>query len=95
MYKRQVLIGGSLALYLERGGRSLLSFTEDPARLATAAAALAGVARTGVLGRLTVHKADGAALLDRVVLAGPVARALTDAGFGVTPSGLRLADARG
>jgi len=89
-----VLVGGSLALYLERGGRSLLSFTEDPARLATAAAALAGVARTGALGRLTVNKADGAALLDRVVLAGPVARALTDAGFGVTPSGLRLADAR-
>ena len=90
-----VLVGGSLALYLERGGRSLLSFTEDPARLATAAAALAGVARTGALGRLTVNKADGAALLDRVVLAGPVARALTDAGFGVTPRGLRLADARG
>jgi ATP-dependent Lhr-like helicase len=89
-----VLVGGSLVLYLERGGRTLLSFSEDPRRLAAAAAALAGSARTGALGRLTMARADGAALLDRQVLAGPLARALTDAGFGVTPRGLRLSDAR-
>jgi ATP-dependent Lhr-like helicase len=89
-----VLVGGGLVLYLERGGRTLLSFSEDPRRLAAAAAALAAAARTGALGRLTMARADGAALLDRQVLAGPVARALTDAGFGVTPRGLRLSDAR-
>lgn len=90
-----VLVGGSLALYVERGGRSLLSFTDDPDLLARAAATLAAAARAGRLGRLTLGRADGSALLDRTALAGPLARALTEAGFGVTPRGLRLADARG
>ena len=32
-----VLVGGALVFYVERGGKSLLSFTEDPARLGPAA----------------------------------------------------------
>ena len=32
-----VLVGGALIFYVERGGRTLLSFTEDPTRLAPAA----------------------------------------------------------
>ncbi|NLE72148.1 MAG: ATP-dependent helicase [Actinomycetales bacterium] len=90
-----VLVAGALVLYLERGGRTLLSFSDDPDLLAPAARALADAARGGALGRLTVSRADGAAVLDRETLAGPLARALADAGFGLTPRGLRLRDARG
>ena len=90
-----VLVDGVLVLYLERGGRTLLSFTDDEGPLHDAARALAATARTGALGRLTLSRADGAAVLDRDTLAGPLARALADSGFGVTPRGLRLRDARG
>lgn len=85
-----VLVRGALVLYLERGGRTLLSFTEDDATLVAAASALADTARGGALGRLTLSRADGSAVLDRDTLAGPLARALAEAGFGVTPRGLRL-----
>jgi ATP-dependent Lhr-like helicase len=47
-------------LYVERGGRTLLSWTDDPRLLAPAAAALAAAVRGGALGRLTVERADGA-----------------------------------
>jgi ATP-dependent Lhr-like helicase len=87
-----VLVGGALALYLERGGRTLLSFTDDDAALTAAARALAATARAGALGRLTLSRADGAAVLDRDLLDGPLGRALAEAGFGVTPRGLRLRD---
>ena len=91
-----VLVGGRLVLYLERGGRTLLSFSSAEAHLEAAAGALAAVARSGRLGRLTLSRADGAELLDRQVLAGPLATALARAGFGATPRGLRLRpDARG
>lgn len=90
-----VLVAGALVLYLERGGRTLLSFSEEDAALGIAAHALADAARSGALGRLTLSRADGAAVLDRETLAGPLARALAAAGFGVTPRGLRLRDARG
>jgi len=54
-----VLVDGSLVLYVERGGRTLLSWTDDPERLAPSAAALAAAVRDGALGRLTVERADG------------------------------------
>ncbi|MCL3860175.1 ATP-dependent helicase [Actinotalea sp. K2] len=87
-----VLVSGELVLYVERGGRTLLSFTTRTGALQAAAAGLGRVARTGRLGRLTIRRVDGAELLDRVTLAGPVARALLDAGFAPTPRGLRLPD---
>jgi ATP-dependent Lhr-like helicase len=80
-----VLCDGSLVLYVERGGRTLLSFTDDSRLLTTAADALAGAVRQGALGRLTVQKADG-----DPVTAGPVGEALESAGFRLTPRGLRL-----
>ena len=46
-------------LYVERGGRTVLSWTDDPERLAPSAAALAAAVRNGALGRLTVERADG------------------------------------
>jgi ATP-dependent Lhr-like helicase len=80
-----VLADGELVLYVERGGKTLLSWTDDPARLEPAAAALATSVKAGALGRLTVERADGAAVYDS-----PLARALESAGFRPTPKGLRL-----
>src|SRR4029077_17819671 len=47
-----VLVDGALALYVERGGRTLLSWTDDAERLAASAVALAAAVRDGALGRL-------------------------------------------
>jgi ATP-dependent Lhr-like helicase len=80
-----VLVDGELCLYVERGGKSLLSWTEDPVVLQSAADALALAVREGALGRLAVERADGAAVLDS-----PLAAALQAAGFRPTPRGLRL-----
>ena len=80
-----VLAGGHLVLYVERGGKTLLSWTSDPAVLGPAAVALAGAARGGALGRLTIERADGGAVYES-----PLARALETAGFRATPRGLRL-----
>jgi ATP-dependent Lhr-like helicase len=85
-----VLVDGSLVLYLEKGGRSLLSFTADEGMLAAAAGMLAAVVAGGRLGRLTLARADGAELLAGGATASPLARALVGAGFGPTPRGLRL-----
>jgi ATP-dependent Lhr-like helicase len=80
-----ILVDGELVLYVERGGRTLLTFTDHPDRLARAADALALAARDGALGRLAVEKADGETVFDS-----PLARALTEAGFRPTARGLRL-----
>ena len=77
-------------LYVERGGKTLLSWTSDPAVLGPAAAALAGAARGGALGRLTIERADGSAVQDS-----PLAQALEEAGFRPTPRGLAAARASG
>ena len=83
-----VLVDGHLTLYVERGGRTLLTWADDPALLAPAAESLAEAARRGSLGRLTVEKADGEQLLGSGTT--PLRAALQDAGFLSTPKGLRL-----
>jgi len=80
-----VLVDGVLVLYVERGGRTLLSWSAEPTLLQPAADALALAVREGGLGRLAVERADGAS-----VLASPLADALEAAGFRPTPRGLRL-----
>ena len=80
-----VLSGGALVLYVERGGKTLLSWSDDPDVLAPAAAALAAAVRGGALGKLTVERADGGGVYDS-----PLAQALESAGFRPTPRGLRL-----
>jgi ATP-dependent Lhr-like helicase len=82
------LVDGELTLYVERGGKTLLTFTEDEELLAHGIEALGRVVREGALGRLTVEKADGASILgqDSEVLR----RAMESAGFIATPRGLRL-----
>ncbi|TMR10216.1 hypothetical protein ETD86_40555, partial [Nonomuraea turkmeniaca] len=79
-----VLVDGHLVLYVERGGKTLLSFTDD-ARLQPAVDALALAVRDGALGKLTVERADGASIIES-----PLAAALEAAGFHPTPRGLRL-----
>jgi ATP-dependent Lhr-like helicase len=81
-----VLVDGSLVLYVERGGRTLLSWTDEPERLAASAAALAAAVRDGALGRLTVERADG----ERAGGDSALTQALEAAGFRPTPRGLRL-----
>jgi len=82
-----VLVDGALTLYVERGGKTLLSWTDDPALLQSAADALALAVREGALGKLTVEKADGDPVLGSDH---PLAAALAGAGFHATPRGLRL-----
>ena len=83
-----VLVDGALTLYVERGGRTLLTWSDDPDLLTPATAALAESARRGALGRLTVEKADGEQLLGAGST--PLREALHSAGFISTPRGLRL-----
>ncbi|HEY9470657.1 MAG TPA: ATP-dependent helicase [Propionibacteriaceae bacterium] len=81
-----VLMSGTLIFYVERGGRTLLSFSEDPSKLAPAAVALASSVQQGLLGKLTVERADGTHIFGSV----RVSEALQNAGFRMTPQGLRL-----
>jgi ATP-dependent Lhr-like helicase len=80
-----VLVDGTLVLYVERGGRTLLSWSDDADSLRAAADALALAVRDGALGAMRVERADGEA-----IQATPLGAALAEAGFHVTPRGLRL-----
>jgi ATP-dependent helicase Lhr and Lhr-like helicase len=84
-----VLVDGDLVFYVERGGRTLLSYSRAPEVLASAAKALADAAHAGALGVLSVERADGGA-----VHSSPLRDALTAAGFRVTPRGLRAKPGR-
>jgi ATP-dependent Lhr-like helicase len=83
-----VLVDGQLTLYVERGGRTLLTWSDDPALLGPAAQALSEAGRRGALGRMTVQKADGEQILGGGST--PLREALDAAGFVSTPRGLRL-----
>ncbi|MFC9267197.1 ATP-dependent helicase [Streptomyces zhihengii] len=82
-----VLVDGELTLYMERGGKSLLAWAADPdaPALHAAAEALAGAAKEGALGTVTVERTNGTP-----ALTSPLGRALEGAGFHATPRGLRL-----
>ncbi|MEV4732107.1 ATP-dependent helicase [Saccharopolyspora sp. NPDC049426] len=80
-----VLVAGEAVFYVERGGKSLLSFTDDDAALRAAAAGLARVVRDGWLDQLAVERADGEG-----AWGSRLAEVLTEAGFRATPKGLRL-----
>ncbi|WP_295787823.1 ATP-dependent helicase [uncultured Microbacterium sp.] len=80
-----VLVDGELSLYLERGGRSALAFTDDDAVLQAAARHLAETARRRRLDTLTVEQVNG-----EFVYGTAVGRALREAGFVESPKGLTL-----
>jgi ATP-dependent Lhr-like helicase len=78
------LVDGALEVYVERGGKSVLTFSSDPDHLRAAAESLAAtVRRSG--GRLRIEKIDGA-----FGVGTPFGEALVAAGFAPTPQGLRL-----
>ncbi|GAT73719.1 Lhr-like helicase [Microbacterium sp. HM58-2] len=80
-----VLVDGALVLYLERGGRTVLSFSDDGETLRAAASDLAVTARARRLETLTVEKVNGEG-----VYGTEFALALQEAGFVVTPRGYTL-----
>lgn len=80
-----VLVDGELVLYLERGGKTLLTCTEDHSLRRRAAEALADVVHTGRVDSLVVDRIDG-----DTVHGNTFATFLTEAGFATTPRGLRL-----
>lgn len=80
-----VLVDGALVLYVERGGKTLLAFSDDEAILAAAGAALVGVVTRGAVDKLVMEKVNGHGILDT-----PVAAALSSAGAYSTPKGLRI-----
>jgi len=85
------LVDGELAWFLERGGRSLLTFTDDPAADHAAATALADLVASRRVASILVERIDGTpALHPRPGGPGPVVDALSDAGFVRTPRGMRL-----
>jgi len=80
-----VLVDGALVVYVERGGRTLLTYSEDDDVIRPAVDALALAVRDGILGRLTVERVDGEGIFDT-----PLAQALTESGFRPSTKGLRL-----
>lgn len=80
-----VLVDGALVLSLERGGRTVLCFTDDPEVLRAATADLAATARDRRLDTLTVEKVNGEG-----VYGTELAAALQEAGFVQTPRGFTL-----
>jgi ATP-dependent Lhr-like helicase len=78
------LVDGELVLYLERGGKTALTFSDSEDALTLAAVDLARVVRES-LGKLRVDKVDG-----EYVIGTPFGAALKAAGFVENPQGLRL-----
>ena len=82
-----VLTDGTLTWYLERGGRSLLTFGADRETEAAAAASLGDLVRTGRLTGILIEKINGVPVLSKPDAA---LDSLVKAGFAPTPRGLRL-----
>jgi ATP-dependent Lhr-like helicase len=80
-----VLVDGVLVLSLERGGRTVLAFTDEGEVLRAATADLAATARERRLDTLTVEKVNGDG-----VYGTDLAVALQEAGFVQTPRGFTL-----
>ena len=79
-----VLVDGHLVLYVERGGKTVLTFGASEQTLALAAVSLAQAIRRSV-GKLRVERVDGQFVIGTVL-----GDALVEAGFSMTPQGLRL-----
>ena len=80
-----VLVGGKVILFIERGGRSMLTFSGDSQELAAAIESTAIAVKEGFLERLSLERVDG-----QVVFETPAAAILREAGFVESPRGLRF-----
>ncbi|MDG3012674.1 ATP-dependent helicase [Rhodococcus sp. D2-41] len=85
-----VLVDGELVLFVERGGKTLLTFADGPDTLHAAAQSLADTVIEGAVDKVVVEKVDG-----QSVHASALAATLTEVGFSATPRGLRLRYAPG
>jgi ATP-dependent Lhr-like helicase len=79
-----VLADGALGVYVERGGKTVLTFGLDESEMNAAAESLAATVRRAG-GKLRIEKIDGA-----FAVGTPFGDALARAGFAPTPQGLRL-----
>ena len=79
------LVDGELVLFVERGGRTVLPFTDDIGVLRTAAESLAATVKRGGIDKVVVEKVDGA-----TIHGNDFAPLLTEVGFSATPRGFRL-----
>ena len=78
-----VLVDGHLVLFLDKGGRTVLTFTDDRTWLDAAAAAAAGLVEAGRVRDLRITKVDG-----EVPAQQPLITSLREAGFTDHPKGL-------
>ncbi len=93
-----VLVGGQPSLYVERGGRSLLSFTgagrwgdqDATTVLSRAADALVSAVRDGRVAAMEVTRINGVPALSAEEAAHAVVAVLTASGFTPTPRGIRV-----
>ncbi|WP_228008083.1 Lhr family helicase [Rothia terrae] len=100
-----VLVDGQLTLYVERGGKTMLIFTEDTDAVRAAAPLIGELVRRGAAEKIMIEKVNGHSILD--VLAPLPARhqedeapsehpvtalrnGLLESGFYPTPKGLRM-----
>ena len=79
------LVDGLCVLFVERGGRTVLVFDDRVDAVPLAAGALADAVRSGAVGQLTITTLGG-----DPVHASQYSAAFQDAGFGITPKGLRI-----
>jgi ATP-dependent Lhr-like helicase len=86
------LVDGELTWFLERGGRSLLSFSDDAEAHIAAGVAVAELVSAGRVPSFLVEKVNGVSVLEPGAQGQRVAvqEALLGAGFSRTPRGLRL-----
>ncbi len=80
-----VLADGELALYVERGGKTVVSFIDDEEILGQSAHSLARIVTGGGARKLSVETVNGV-----FIIGTPLGGALQAAGFTQTPQGLRL-----
>ncbi|GAA1353830.1 DEAD/DEAH box helicase [Falsarthrobacter nasiphocae] len=82
-----VLVDGELCLYVERGGRSALTFSEDAGVLARAAQVYAAAVQRGRIGPLSIEKVNGEELAGPA--GSPFTAELVRHGFYATPKGVK------
>ena len=80
-----VIVDGELVCFVERGGKTLLTFTDAIPALESAAGALVALVRAGRVSRLTIDQIDS-----EPVRATDFGKVLVEAGFATTPRGIRL-----
>lgn len=86
-----VLVNGELVIYVEKGGRSILTFTDSPGALAAGFQDLIKQVNAHAIPSLSVQKVNGHEALGllKQIPSNPVIDAMTGAQMSVTPQGIR------